>query len=77
MLIAGALFFVGIDWAAENHAVCVLDAAGRRVAAFSIEHSAVGFSTLVGRLGRLAAPEGIAVAATTGGASYGFGTTRS
>lgn len=62
LLIVGALFFVGIDWAAENHAICVLDAAGRRVAAFSIEHSAAGFSALVGRLGRLASPELIAVA---------------
>jgi transposase len=62
LLVVGALFFVGIDWAAENHAVCVLDAAGRRVAAFSIEHSAAGFSTLVGRLGRLAASERVAVA---------------
>jgi transposase len=56
------LFYVGIDWAAESHAVCVLDNAGRRVAAFSIEHSAVGFSTLVRRLSRLAARNQVAVA---------------
>jgi transposase len=58
----GALFYVGIDWAAASHAVCVLDNTGRKVAAFSIEHSAVGFSSLVRRLGRLAAAERIAVA---------------
>jgi transposase len=62
LLVVGALFFVGIDWAAENHAVCVLDATGRRVAAFSIEHSAAGFSTLVHRLGRLAECDQVAVA---------------
>jgi transposase len=58
----GALFYVGIDWAAANHAVCVLDDAGRRVVAFSIEHSADGFSNLVRRLGRLAVADKVAVA---------------
>jgi transposase len=62
LLVVGALFFVGIDWAAENHAVCVLDATGRRVAAFSIEHSAAGFEVLVRRLSRLAAREEVAIA---------------
>ncbi len=32
-----ALFFVGIDWAAAEHAVPVLDQTGRQVAAFTIE----------------------------------------
>jgi transposase len=62
LLVVGALFYVGIDWAAANHAVCVLDTTGRKVAAFSIEHSADGFSGLVRRLGRLAGPERVAVA---------------
>jgi transposase len=62
LLVVGAQFYVGIDWAAANHAVCVLDNTGRKVAAFSIEHSAVGFSGLVSRLGRLASPERVAVA---------------
>jgi transposase len=61
-LVVGALFFVGIDWAAATHAVCVLDATGRRVAAFGIEHSAAGFSDLGRRLGRLAAAQQVAVA---------------
>jgi transposase len=62
LLVVGVLFFVGIDWAAARHAVCVLDQAGRRVAAFSIEHSADGFTDLVRRLGRLAAVDQVAVA---------------
>jgi Transposase len=49
LLVMGALFYVGIDWATASHAVCVLDDTGRRVAAFSIEHSAAGFTNLVRR----------------------------
>ncbi|HKS98716.1 MAG TPA: IS110 family transposase, partial [Rugosimonospora sp.] len=49
----GPLFFVGIDWAAVEHAVCVLDRAGRKVAAFTVEHSAAGFARLAARLGKL------------------------
>jgi transposase len=48
-----ALYFVGIDWAAAAHAVCVLDPAGRVVTRFSIDHTAAGFTELVTRLGRL------------------------
>ncbi len=40
-----ALFFTGIDWAAETHAVCVMDAAGKITAEFTIEHSADGIAT--------------------------------
>jgi transposase len=47
-----ALFFTGIDWAAETHAVCVLDAAGKIVAEFTIGHSADGIATLIRRLAR-------------------------
>ncbi len=36
-----ALFFTGIDWAAETHAVCVLDAGGK-IRTVQIEHSADG-----------------------------------
>ena len=45
-----ALFFTGIDWAAETHAVCVLDAGGKIIAEFVIEHSADGIATLIRRL---------------------------
>jgi transposase len=47
-----ALFFTGIDWAAETHAVCVTDAGGEITAEFTIEHSADGIALLVRRLAR-------------------------
>jgi transposase len=49
-----SLFYVGIDWAAELHAVCVLDAAGKIEAEFTIAHTVDGFADLLRRLGRLA-----------------------
>jgi transposase len=55
--VVGALFFVGIDWAAATHAVCVLDETGRRVAAFTVEHSAAGLTDLTRRLARLGDPD--------------------
>ena len=33
--------FAGIDWASQEHAVCVHDGAGRNQASFTITHSAV------------------------------------
>jgi transposase len=51
-----ALFFTGIDWAAESHAVCVMDAAGTIAAEFVIEHSADGIAMLIRRLARLGDP---------------------
>ena len=47
-----ALFFTGIDWAAQTHAVCVMDAGGSIAAEFVIEHSADGIALLIGRLAR-------------------------
>ena len=47
-----ALFFTGIDWAAETHAVCVMNAGGKIAAEFVIEHSADGIATLIRRLAR-------------------------
>jgi transposase len=47
------LYFVGIDWAAAEHAVCVLDQTGRKVTAFTIDHTAAGFARLATRLGKL------------------------
>ena len=47
-----ALFFTGIDWAAETHAVCVIDAAGKITTEFTIAHSADGIAALVRRLAR-------------------------
>ena len=57
-----ALFFTGIDWAAETHAVCVMDAGGTIVAGFTIEHSADGIALLTGRLARYGTPGGMPVA---------------
>ena len=57
-----ALFFTGIDWAAEIHAVCVMDAAGTIVAEFTIEHSADGIGTLIRRLARYGDPGDMPVA---------------
>jgi transposase len=48
-----ALFYVGIDWAAETHYVCVLDDTGRVKSTFPINHTADGFAELIRRLGQL------------------------
>ena len=48
-----ALFYVGIDWAAETHVVCVIDDAGRIQSTFPIRHTADGFAELIRRLGKL------------------------
>jgi transposase len=58
----GALFFVGIDWAADVHAVCVQNATGGRVASFTVEHTAAGLADLVRRLARLGEADAIPVA---------------
>jgi transposase len=52
LALTDALFFTGIDWAAETHAVCVMDAAGTITAEFVIEHSADGIAALIRRLAR-------------------------
>jgi transposase len=50
--VGDAACYVGIDWAAASHSVCVLDPGGQRRAAFTVEHSAAGFAELARRLGR-------------------------
>jgi transposase len=55
MFLPEAPFYVGIDWAAETHAVCVLDATGKVTSEFTIAHSADGFAELLRRLGGLGA----------------------
>jgi transposase len=57
-----ATFFTGIDWAAEIHAVCVMNAAGKIVAQFTIAHSADGIATLIRRLARYGDPASVQVA---------------
>ena len=57
-----ATFFTGIDWATEIHAVCVMNAAGKIVAQFTIAHSADGIATLIRRLARYGDPASVQVA---------------
>jgi transposase len=57
-----ALYFVGIDWATAEHAVCVLGRDGRRIARFAVRHSSDGFSELATRLGRLGEPASVVAA---------------
>ena len=57
-----ALFFTGIDWAAETHAVCVMEAGGKIAAQFTIEHSADGIAAVLRRLARYGDPGGLPVA---------------
>jgi transposase len=54
--------FAGIDWASEEHAVCVVDATGRVVERFTIAHTAEGFERLVRRLAERADPAELPVA---------------
>ena len=53
MFLPESPFYVGVDWAAETHAVCVLDAAGKINSQFTIDHSADGFADLLRRLDAL------------------------
>ena len=57
-----ALFFTGIDWAAETHAVCVMDTAGKIMTSFTIEHSADGIALLIRRLAKYGEAASIPVA---------------
>ena len=57
-----AQVFTGIDWAAEAHAVCVLDARGKVVAQFTISHSVDGIASLIRRLARFGDPADLPVA---------------
>lgn len=43
----------GIDWAKDDHAVAVVDAAGRTVERFTVAHTRAGLRELLRRLGRL------------------------
>lgn len=52
LALPAAQFYVGIDWAAEIHAVCVLNAGGRIVSQFTIKHSADGIALLIRRLAK-------------------------
>jgi len=42
----------GIDWARDDHAACVVDGRGRRIATTMVEHTTAGLRDLVAFLGR-------------------------
>jgi transposase len=49
-------YFVGLDWAAREHAVCAVDERGTVVTRFTATHGADGLDELVARLTTLAPP---------------------
>lgn len=49
--------YVGLDWAAVVHAVCVMSAAGKVLGQFTIEHTADGIAALIRRLAKHGDPE--------------------
>ena len=55
-------YFVGLDWAAREHAVCAIDERGEVIVRFTVAHSASGMSELIGRLAKLAPPAELRVA---------------
>lgn len=46
-------YFVGLDWASREHAVCVVDDIGAIKSEFTVEHSAAGMAELAARLRKL------------------------
>ena len=42
----------GIDWARDDHAACIVDGRGRKIATTMVEHTTAGLRELVGFLGR-------------------------
>ena len=62
LVLPEAQFFAGIDWAAESHAVCVMDCAGKIAAQFTVAHSAAGIAALGRRLARFGDPADVPVA---------------
>lgn len=55
-------FFVGLDWASREHAVCVIDETGRGGWQGSVEHSADGLAELLRHLARFGPPASLPVA---------------
>lgn len=55
-------YFVGLDWAAREHAVCVVDGRGAVVAQFTVAHTAAGMTDLAARLAKLAPPPELRIA---------------
>ena len=55
-------FFVGIDWASQTHAVCVIDEAARVRWQSSVAHSADGLAALIRQLRRFCSASALAIA---------------
>lgn len=55
-------FFVGVDWASQAHAVCVIDEAGSRRWQAPVAHTAEGLAELLGHLRRFRARGPVRVA---------------
>jgi len=55
-------YFVGLDWASREHAVCAVDEKGAVKARFTVEHTAAGMSDLAERLRKLAPASALAIA---------------
>lgn len=47
---ASARICAGLDWAKDDHAVCILDADGGKLDRFMVEHTAAGLKQLIRRL---------------------------
>lgn len=55
-------YFVGLDWACQDHAVCVIDERGQMVFQDTIAHTRQGLSDLCATLSRLAEPAQLPIA---------------
>ena len=55
-------YTVGLDWAKDTHAVCVIDAEGAVVERFEVEHDRDGLRTFATRLKRWGLPETLRIA---------------
>ncbi|WP_245906765.1 IS110 family RNA-guided transposase [Mycolicibacterium palauense] len=53
---APEIIYVGLDWAAATHAVCVLSAVGKILVQFMIDHTAHGVATLIRKLAEFGDP---------------------
>lgn len=55
-------YFVGLDWASQEHTVCIIDAQARVIWRALIPHTAEGLTALRTKLAKLAAPSSLPVA---------------
>ena len=53
---------VGLDWATEEHALCILDDQGNRRLELNVSHTAKGLAAMLRRLRSLALPEELPIA---------------